>query len=159
MRKLWKSASTAFASGNVTRNTTPSSVACVRICTCIRRDNRLVAPIMTLRIRGADYVSGLGDIVILGEGAKNWAMAAPAAPVAPARARLHSSSIPELSGNQCSPVAQREPVHVEFAGREVKLPGVLHSFLTVRVCLRKGGSSEPPLRTGLLFMTAQACPK
>ena len=53
----------------------------------------------------------------------------PAAPVAPAR--LHSSSIPELNGNQRSPVAHRELVHVEFAGREVKLPGVLHSFLTV----------------------------
>ena len=48
-----------------------------------------------------------------------------------APARLHSSSIPELSGNQRSPVAHRELVHVEFAGREVKLPGVLHSFLTV----------------------------
>ena len=45
-------------------------------------------------------------------------------------ARLHSSLIPELSGNQRSPVAHRELVHVEFAGREVKLPGVLHSFLT-----------------------------
>ena len=58
-------------------------------------------------------------MVILGEGAKNCP------------ARLHSSSIPELSGNQRSPVAHRELVHVEFAGREVKLPGVLHSFLTV----------------------------
>ena len=78
----------------------------------------------------------------------------PAAPVAPAR--LHSSSIPELSGNQRSPVAHRELVHVEFAGREVKLPGVLHSFLTVI----KGMPAErgvrpnplelpPPLRTGL----------
>ena len=107
---------------------------------------------MTLWIRGADYVSGLGDIVILGEGAKNWAMAAPAAPVAPAR--LHSSSIPELSGNQCSPVAQRELVHVEFSGREVKLPGVLHSFLTVikGMPAERGvrpNPPEPPLRTGL----------
>ena len=71
-------------------------------------------------------------------------MAAPAAPVAPAH--LHNSSIPELSGNQCSPVAQRELVHVEFAGREVKLPGVLHSFLTVikGICLRKGGFVRTP---------------
>ena len=55
-----------------------------------------------------------------GRGSKTGAaaaMAAPAAPVAPAR--LHSSSIPELSGNQRSPVAHRELVHVEFAGREV----------------------------------------
>ena len=79
-------------------------------------------------------------------------MAAPAAPVAPAR--LHSSSIPELSGNQRSPVAQRELVHVEFAGREVKLPGVLHSFLTVikGMPAERGvrpNPLEPPLRTAL----------
>ena len=30
------------------RNTTPSSVACVRICARIRRDNRLAVPIATL---------------------------------------------------------------------------------------------------------------
>ena len=71
-----------------------------------------------------------------------------------APARLHSSSIPELSGNQRSPVAHRELVPVEFAGREVKLPGVLHSFLTAikgmpaerRV---RPNPPEPPLRTGL----------
>ena len=56
-------------------------------------------------------------------------MATLAADMAPAR--LHSSSIPELSGNQRSPAAHRELVHVEFAGREVKLPRVLHNFLTV----------------------------
>ena len=83
-------------------------------------------------------------------------MAAPAAPVAPTR--LHSSSIPELSGNQRSPVAHREPVHVEFAGREVKLPGVLHSFLTVikGMPAERGvrpNPPEPPLRTGLLRIT------
>ena len=70
------------------------------------------------------------DFEISGEGAKTGAaMSAPAAPVAPAR--LHTSSIPQLSGNQRSPGAHRELVHVEFAAREVKLPGVLHSFLTV----------------------------
>ena len=76
----------------------------------------------------------------------------PAAPVAPAR--LHSSSIPELSGNQRSPVAHRELVHAEFAGREVKLSGVLHSFLTVikGMPAERGvrpNPPEPPLRTGL----------
>ena len=80
----------------------------------------------------------------------------PAAPVAPAR--LHTSSIPELSGNQHSPVVHRELVHVEFAGCEVKLPGVLHSFLTVikGMPVERGVRPNPPeprlrtdLRTGL----------
>ena len=90
---------------------------------------------------------------ISGEGAKTGAaMSAPATPVAPAR--LHTSSIPELSGNQCSPGAHRELVHVEFAVREVKLPGVLHSFLTVikGMPAERGvrlNPPEPPLRTGL----------
>ena len=76
-----------------------------------------------------------------------------------APARLHSSSIPELSGNQRSPVAHRELVHVEFAGREVKLPGVLHSFLTVikgmpaERGVHPNSPPEPPLRTGLLCMS------
>ena len=79
-------------------------------------------------------------------------MAALAAPVAPAR--LHSSSIPELRGNQRSPVVHRELVHVEFAGREVKLPGVLHSFLTVIKGMPaerevRPNPPEPSLRTGL----------
>ena len=69
-----------------------------------------------------------------------------------APARLHSSSVPELSGNQRSPVAHR---HVEFAGREVKLPGVLHSFLTVIQGMPaerevRPNPPEPPLRTGLI---------
>ena len=69
---------------------------------------------------------------------------------------LHSSSIPELSDNQRSPVAYRELVHVEFAGREVKLPGVLHSFLTAikGMPAERGvrpNPPEPPLRTGLLL--------
>ena len=61
-------------------------------------------------------------------------------------ARLHSSSIPELSGNQRSPVAHRELVHGEFAGREVKLPGVLHSFLTVikGIPAERGVRPNPP---------------
>ena len=79
------------------------------------------------------------------------AMATPAAPVAPVR--IHSS---ELSGNQRSPVAHRELVHVKFAGREVKLPGVLHGFLTVikGMPAERGvrpNPPEPPLRTGLVF--------
>ena len=56
-----------------------------------------------------------------------------------------------MSGNQRSPVAHRE---MEFAGREVNLPGVLHSFLTVikGMPAERGvrpNPPEPPLRTGL----------
>jgi len=84
-------------------------------------------------------------------------MAAPAATVAPAR--LHSSSIPEPSGNQRSPVAHRELVHVEFVGHEVKLPGVLHNFLTVikGMPVERGVCPNPPeapLRTGLFSTPA-----
>ena len=55
---------------------------------------------------------------------------------------------------QRSPVAHRELVHVEFAGREVKLPGALYSFLTVikGMPAKRGvrpNPTEPPLRTGL----------
>ena len=85
--------------------------------------------------------SGLGDIVILGEGAKNWG--GHGRPGRPCGAGPpHSSSIPELSGNQRSPFAHRE---LEFAGREVKLPGVLHSFLTVI----KGMPTERGVRPNL----------
>ena len=53
-------------------------------------------------------------------------------------------------------VAHRELVPVEFAGREVKLPRVLHSFLTAikGMPAERGVRPNPPepsLHTGLVF--------
>ena len=93
-----------------------------------------------------------------GRGPKTGAaMATLAALVAPVRLHSSESSISELIGNQRSPVAHRELVHVEFAGGEVKLPGVLHSFLTVikGMPAERGvrpNPPEPPLRTGLHYL-------
>ena len=67
---------------NVTRNTTPSSVACARAYDAIIAWQRRSRHCGSESIRGADYVSGLGDIVILGEGGQK--LGRPAAPVTPA---------------------------------------------------------------------------
>ena len=75
------------------RNTTPSSVARVRICALIRRDNRLAVPIATLNYSRCRLRIWAWRYRNFGGRGKNWA-----APVAPVR--LHSSSIPELSCNQ-----------------------------------------------------------